>query len=349
MAKLWEVTQFNVRTSARDSTSDSLFANGQMQVKVIVSIKAFLLDPDENGNSDYQLTKAELEGIKLINYYSRNELTGRWTYSTTENGFAHVLPRAGAPVDPIADGTQTIGFWVSSTQITNENIAAQISQPGKDKPTTVTTTGGIFDSMVTLEAIQPVTYTTDNVSFTREDTAEGTWRIQTGSNSSTYRWDQDNYYVSSHDYPFLKVDRHQVDTTGNDNGVVRSSDMQDSFAYLKAGKNDISIFYMFDVGKEMTVRRGLYTWSGSTTYYRYAQIKVNQRVNALCLTRLLFFSGYTSWWNNWDANAWFTIYDLYGNHGHFSVRTEGQNTLSFTSRNVRSPAEGTSVGRTVKI
>ncbi|GLA32142.1 hypothetical protein AnigIFM63326_011281 [Aspergillus niger] len=345
MTTLWEVIDFKVQTTAQNNTSDSIFANGQMQAKVIVSIRAIIAATGAN----YQFTEAELKSIKLIDYYSMSELTGKWFYSFTENGYAHALPGAGAPVEPIADGTQSINFWVSSTGIEYKNIAAKISQPGEGQSTIITTTGGSFNSMVTLRAIQQTIYTTSNVTFTREDTATGKWQKQTAFGSSTHNWDQDNYYLSSNVYPFLKVDRHGVDMTGSQNGVASTSDMKDSFAYLKVGSNDISMFYMFDMEVESTVRRGLSTWNSSSTVDRLATIKINQRGNTLCLTRLRFYHGYVTWFPNWEEDTWFTIYDLYGNHGHFSVKQRGQNTISISSLNSTSLAESTAIERTAKI
>ncbi|PYI02602.1 hypothetical protein BO78DRAFT_390102 [Aspergillus sclerotiicarbonarius CBS 121057] len=329
MTTLWEVITFTVQTSAVGNASDRLYANGQMQVPVIVSIRAIIGDT----GASYHLTQSELQSIKLIDYYSRKELTGTWFYSTTENVFSHTLPGSRAPVEPIADGTQSIYFWVSSTKMESTNIAAQISQPGKDQPTIITTTGGSFDSKVTLTAIQPVTYTTSNVTFTREDTAEGTWNKKQGSSTTKYNWDQDNYYLTSNVYPFLKVDRHEVDTSGYNNGAVRIGEMRDSFAYLEVGSSDVSIFFMFNMGKEATVA--------------YADIKVNQKVNALCLTRLRFFKG--AWYSDWEQNAWFTIYDLYGNSGSFWVKPEEKNTMSISSKNTRSSTEPTSIEPAAKL
>ncbi|KAH8428759.1 uncharacterized protein LDX57_006443 [Aspergillus melleus] len=332
MSTLWEVTNFSLRTSAKDSTADSLYANGQMQVKVIVSIKAKIPDPDDGPAKDYTLTADELKTIKLIYYDTRKELSGEWSYSTTENDFAHVLPGGTAPAEPIADGTQAVIFWVSSTKLDHENIAAQVSQPGKDEPTIIDTTGGSYHSMVTLVTLQPITYTTSNVSFTREDTAEGTWKKKTWSATWTYKWDQDNYYLSSKFYPFLKVDRKKFVT--ND----------DRFAYLRVDGSDISMFYMFNMGEEETVQRGITSTNVNTTLERRADIRINQQKNAFCLTRLRFFNGWSHWEPNWNQDAWFTIYDLYGNHGQFWVNTQGQNTLSITSRN-----GSTSSGPTAKI
>lgn len=126
--------------------------------------------------------------------------------------------------------------------------------------------------------------------------------------------------------------------------------MMDFLAYLKVShEDDISIFYMFDRGKEMTVQRGMVASKGTTKYHRTAQIKVNQQANTLCLTRLRFYRGYADWLRDRDANAWFIIYDLYGNYGHFSVKTDGANRLSISNRNVRSPAEATSIESKAKI
>ncbi|GKZ72396.1 hypothetical protein AnigIFM50267_008759 [Aspergillus niger] len=78
----WEVTSLEVQTTTPSATSDGLYANGNMQVPVVVVIKT--IDPDTN--TSYQLIESDLETIKLIDYDDPpTELSGSWSYSTTEN------------------------------------------------------------------------------------------------------------------------------------------------------------------------------------------------------------------------------------------------------------------------
>ncbi|GKZ33300.1 hypothetical protein AbraIFM66950_003143, partial [Aspergillus brasiliensis] len=111
MSGAWEVTSFAVQTSTANQKTDTLYANGRMQVPVIISVKAV------NGTTGA--------------IYDSTEVTGTWFYSTTENEFAHTLGNSRDPVTPIADGTKSIIFWISSTKVENKNIAAFITQPNE--------------------------------------------------------------------------------------------------------------------------------------------------------------------------------------------------------------------------
>ncbi|GLA50146.1 hypothetical protein CBS63078_8619 [Aspergillus niger] len=339
MSDKWEVANFSLSTNVQNETEREIFANGNMQAQINVRIKATVYD---TLNTPYQLTESDLESLKLIDYSTKEELAGKWTYSREEDEiFVHTMPGqlpSAAPVVPNADGSQTVVLWVSSTTLGDKRIAAQITELG-EKPAIVTTTGGTYDSSITIVAKQPITYTMNDVTVTREDTAEGFWskRVWFGNTEKRYEyaWDQDNYYIKSKLYPFVKVDPKNVDTDGTQQPYGRNTYFRDAFAYLGLGNNrDVSIFFMPQMGGSSTKWRGVYASNDYNIIDTCAKVTVNQRPNELCLTRLLFGNGWVSWYSNWQQDTWFTIYDQYGNPGYFSVKTNGSNTISISTRYV---------------
>ncbi|GLA12317.1 hypothetical protein AnigIFM62618_007454 [Aspergillus niger] len=129
----WEVTSLEVQTTTPSATSDGLYANGNMQVPVVVVIKT--IDPDTN--TSYQLIESDLETIKLIDYDDPpTELSGSWSYSTTEN-----------------------------------EVAASIKQPNG---TVAHTAGDPYDSKATLTGTNVVTYKLDDINLRKGDTTSGT-------------------------------------------------------------------------------------------------------------------------------------------------------------------------------
>ncbi|GLA10144.1 hypothetical protein AnigIFM60653_001787 [Aspergillus niger] len=338
MSDKWEVANFSLSTNVQNETKREIFANGKMQAQINVRIQALIYGT----NTPYQLTESDLESLKLIDYSTKEELTGKWTYSRDEEEeFVHTMPGqqpSAAPVVPNADDSQTVVLWVSSAMLGDKRIAAQITELG-EKPVIVTTAGGSFDSSITIEAKQPITYTMSDVTVTREDTAAGYWykevRVKGVWTTYRYAWDQDNYYVKSNGYPFVKVDREGVDIDGTHYG--EDDYFRDAFAYMGLGNDrDVSIFFMPQMGGPSTSERGVYARNDYNKIYSYAEVTVNQKPNELCLTRLLFGNGWVSWYSNWQQDTWFTIYDQYGNPGYFSVKTNGSNTISISTRYVHS-------------
>ncbi|OOG00671.1 hypothetical protein ASPCADRAFT_202496 [Aspergillus carbonarius ITEM 5010] len=359
MSAAWEVTSFAVQTSTANQKTDSVYANGRMQVPVIVTVKAV------NGTTgaSYELTDAELKTIKLRDYYTSTELTGTWFYSTTENEFAHTLGNTRDPVTPIADGTKSIVFWVSSTKVENKNIAAFITQPNG---TSATTAGGTFNSFVTLTGLQRVDYTTRNVTIEDEDTAKGTWKSTRHSNNvtsvSSYEWQQNNHYVTSDVHPILKAELHDYITSGSQvsNGSWSSSRLVNSFAYLhKASPLDIFYFWVpgLETSQVVGVREFTDAWdineNGHPTGYTStdlnatATIQVNQKSNAFCLTRMKFL-GNKVWGKTFQKDSWFRLYDTLGNSGDFYPKVrestdengEVQYTLYLQNKNTATSSTG---------
>ncbi|MCJ1346265.1 hypothetical protein MMC31_004480 [Peltigera leucophlebia] len=370
----WEVTSFTVQTSTTNGTSDVLYANGRMQVPVTVFIKAV----KKGKTKRYYLSQQQLAGIELIDYgNSASTLSGAWTYSIQANEFANTLSAAtstasttlttlttGAALhvrastglrpskrtnandsddsddsdDDDDEDSQSQVYWVSTTKVENKNVGARIMQPdGK----TVNTHSKNFDSHVTLVGQEPITYTTDNITMTREDTANGTYRFdwQSAGDSNWYtaykNWDQDNYYISTNKHTLLKADIYVYDPDGHCNGHDDDSRLANSYAFWAPDGKNLKLFFIWNYGKEAIKTAGLYKEATIVDWgihcgrkaYAYTDIKVNQKKNALCLTRLAYDCPDTIWGQQWYYNCGFKLYDLYGNMGTFSASTSPDRNL----------------------
>ena len=326
--KEWEVTYFKVETITSGGESDSLYANGRMQVPVVVSIKAI----EKDTVKQHTLQSTDLSNIKLIDYDDPTSvLSDGWSYGEQSINFpAHSLntsvfrqTQAKAKTDV---GPQSKKYWVSTTKIENKRVAARIKQ---SDGTTVTTQMPRFHSHVTLTGKEPIVYTKDNVEFVREDTANGSYMIKRGIEKVVevnvpHVWDQDNYFVSSKVHQFTKADIYGYDTDGHANGHPGDSGLKNCYAYYAPDNKDLKLSYIWDFGAEATKKAGLYKNDTVSVVeaeaYAYADIKVNQKSNALCLTRLTFSDPSFDWGGKWSNDkCGFTVYDIYGNSGKFSA------------------------------
>ncbi|GLA64610.1 hypothetical protein AtubIFM54640_006334 [Aspergillus tubingensis] len=291
----WEVSSFEVQTTTPNATSDALYANGNMQVPVIVVISA--IDPDTC--KAYELNETELETITLIDYDDPpTEISGSWSYSVTENEFEHGLPSTKKAVQPdlslAAGGPQKMRYWVTTTKVEDKRIGASIKQ---SDGTVVHTGGGGFDSKVTLVGTNPVTYTLDDLNLEQqEDDVEGVFP----DNDST--WRQRNFYLTTKKYELRKADFQ-----GYILGTVDPA-LKYATGYFRGGLASFSIFYYWPMGPKETRTVGIDSHT--------AEVTINQRSNALCVTVLLLW-GNVIWPapRNWEGR--FTFYDKFGNPGTF--------------------------------
>ncbi|BCR99551.1 uncharacterized protein AKAW2_41234S [Aspergillus luchuensis] len=306
----WEVTSLEVQVTTPNATSDALFANGNMQVPVIVVIKA--IDPDTN--TVYELSDLELETIKLIDYDDPpTELPESWSYSSTENEFEHTLPASTkgprSEPAPFDVGIQKKRYWVTTTELENKRIAASIKQPNG---TVVHTGGGTFDSKVTLTGTQPKKYERKDLHILREDTADGGFSGLSGT------WDQDNYYL------FSKIEGCELRKADFYDYMLGDPDPALEYAVAGFCKSiPCSIFYYWPMGPEekRTAGRSPYT----------AEITINQRSDALCFTRMWLKPSDKPWNDAGYRSGKFTVYDKYGNSGVFYTGYEDDNNKLYVT------------------
>jgi hypothetical protein len=160
------IQRFQVKLDTSTIRHKALYANGRMQVRVLVLVSG------ENSNAEEVSLYGHpaLETLKLISYDTSAPLDGSWSVGTKENRYAHdmsggaarVLPLVPAPDNRISDPSERVQifeFWVTSSRPGSIQIAAEITLQGV-KYRSDGRNG--YDSSVTLEAIAPKQYPISN-------------------------------------------------------------------------------------------------------------------------------------------------------------------------------------------
>ncbi|KAK6514731.1 hypothetical protein TWF281_004926 [Arthrobotrys megalospora] len=190
----------------------------------------------------------------------------------------------------------------------------------------ITTATSPYNSYVTLVGNPPVVYTTDTITVARVTVDKGEKEVGvynsdgTKISSSKMPWSQDNYYISSSVHSFVKADIHDYDTTGEEEGHHADSRLANLFNYW-SDNGRLRLSFIWGIATQSTKTAGLYRETGSpntTKIKAFEDIKVNQKSNALCLTRMAFNYSRQIWGSNWsNSDCGFTVYDCYGNAGKF--------------------------------
>ena len=160
------IQRFEVKFDSPSIRQKALYANGRMQIRVLVLVSA------ENSQAQEVSLYGHpaLQTLKLISYDTSAPLEGQWRVETKENRYAHdmaggaarVVPLVPAPDNRISDpseSVQTFEFWVTSNRPGSIQIAAEIALQGI-KYRTNGRDG--HDSSITLEAIAPRQYPITN-------------------------------------------------------------------------------------------------------------------------------------------------------------------------------------------
>lgn len=177
--------------TAKSGQHKMLYANGRMQVRVLVLLHGI----DNNGDDASLYGHPALQSLRLIAYNGARPLEGDWSVSSQENRYAHEMS-GGVPrvkevprvqnnrISSDADPVQIFEFWVSASKPGTIEVAAEIVMND-----VVLRSNGIgFDSSVTLEAIPPRKYPLSNFTLARYDK-----KRQKGQ----YDWIQ-NYHIGMH-------------------------------------------------------------------------------------------------------------------------------------------------------
>ncbi|KAK6527589.1 hypothetical protein TWF694_004573 [Orbilia ellipsospora] len=348
MAPLWEIEQFCIKTNNSSEVCDTLFANGQMQVPLDVSIRAV------KGTETYKLTDAELDTIKIVYYNNTTKELGfgfskGWYCMVKENEYLHTLDTTSSVASSNPDQTvQVKRFWVSTKKKETADFAARVLQPdiGEDGEVTqmkITTSFASFNSHVTLTGISPINYTTDNITITTEDTSSGTYQWDVDDNGKCQKeekWTQKTWYLSTSNYPLHKWTAWDVelDQWG---GTV---ELRHCYAY-RTHSNNLKLFFAWNKGDEFSRNVGVevsHMDGKNRTAKAWAGIKVNRKKNAVCLCRVNFDSSAGIWGAEWDFPSCFiTLWDVYGNYGVIGA-SYSEDRDSVVVKNT----EGKSKGRT---
>ncbi|KAL6798118.1 hypothetical protein J3E68DRAFT_399067, partial [Trichoderma sp. SZMC 28012] len=306
MSENWTLDTFTVATTTPEGDKDVLYANGTMQVLVVVTVSAV-----NDDNTPHMLTDDELSSIKLIDYYNpSSDLSDGWTYSTIENRYDHTIgsPTAEETVAiDLSPPKQFQRYWVSTATVEGKDIGASIK--AQDGSVVDTSGSGTFDSKVNITGIKPI-----DVHFEDLDLWQDT-NTANGDIGSDYFYDQDNYYLTIKNQNVRFLDCYGFDGGSSDPNLYRSIAVFSNGLLCYIG-------YWWPVGPTSEVTAG----------FRDVNVKitVNQQKDAACLTRLLI--GGPRIWNThqrWEAK--FTVYDQYGNSCVFYPKwVDDGNTLQLS-------------------
>lgn len=350
----WEVDFFIISTTTQDSHTDRLYANGLMQVPVVVTLGAI----DKKTSESYPLQDSDLDKIGLYDFENTDQVLngeGDWIALDARNpNFASSIEidvggTSDAPKETSPARAQVLGavntsfrtklFWVSSKVVGSKRIAARVRQPDN---TLVKTQYSAYNSNVKINAVEPIVYTVDNINVAREDTGNGNFNYYT-QNEEDDNWyvsgkafDQDNYYVTSKLHRFVLAEVEGHDKTGYGEGHPADWRLANCYGYYSKNGKTLMLSFIWGLDVETKTTAGLYRRAnikgGSGTVGRaadgFVNMTVNQRPNAVCLTRLALDAPDAIWGENWSAESTtFTVYDVYGNSGKFTAGFNADHNL----------------------
>ncbi|KAL7902713.1 hypothetical protein HDV63DRAFT_385045 [Trichoderma sp. SZMC 28014] len=328
----WQVSRFDILTSAASENSDLLFANGRMQVLVNVQIKANLTD--ENA-TPYTLSQNELDSIRLIDYFTHAEIASQgagWVWSRQRGEFAGSLHSQGRSDWKPNTPSQLVQFYVSTTISEKKTIAASIRQ---SDGTMIRTSDDSYNHSIVLKAQPAINYTyPENVDFGPQRTGDGHYRIRSKVfDESSFRWGQTNYYLTTKDYPLLYSTDDCSTFAGADAGTYSDVHLDSCYAcQVRDGELSLSLFFLWKdpLGTTASTRKvGLTStvpgdfFMGPWTANAFADITVNDKKNSVCFSYVNFHDvptlAYGLWSTTWYSEPKLTVYDIHGNRGTFKV------------------------------
>lgn len=278
-----KVEKFSVRTPSGQNPV-SLYANGNMQVEIIVDIKVV----DEKGYP-VKLTEFDKNKLNLIDYNNAARFAYDWAVSEQENIYekSSSTTTFTTATGPLID-IQSFHFWVSTVVESPMSIGAMILLPDESYISTHSTE---FDSHVQCLGVAPIRYTLSDINFSRKDSSH------TGPFPDGVIIDQDNYYLS------LK----------NGNHIVSVEWMYGSMNVFAQDGSHQLYAWPLDAGQTQTL-----SVQSATTTDNY-EITVNDQPGAVTFTRILATQNDTSQWEKFDNPLTFRVIDNLGNYGDFTV------------------------------
>ncbi|KAK6529792.1 hypothetical protein TWF281_008951 [Arthrobotrys megalospora] len=329
----WSVVKLTITANTSNGVADRLYANGNMQVPIDVAITAI-----DGAGKPYYLSDQELAAIQLVDYNNVDrQLSGKWKYTDQENEFAHIIDGVGRSVSISTDapgasadasdhlGFQTKRYWVSTTGIENQKIAAAITEPNGNY---YTTHSKVEDNFAILRGVSPIIYNTENVRINRDynDTTTGSYDLSSerevlgGRKTITEKlgWKAQNYHLS--------MDRGSVRKAEIYGYYTSSSALNYSIKYQPVGRGLI-IFYMWPLGSQRDMQTGVLLTTTHAPIFRVealATVPTNNRRGSLCFTRV-HYAGSEAFPIPWDdeshryEQAGCKIYDEWGNWAQFKI------------------------------
>lgn len=169
VGRIDKVTNIEVRFEVPGVESKRIYANGRMQVRVWVVVAA----KDVDGNPVTFPYFPDLVSTRLIHYHSGKPLESNayigkplvgWNYTAIENKYSHEMPGWLQPASvnerQSALQNEPLVFWVSSSEVSQVQIAVEMTLQGKVYRSNNTTNpdGTKINKSIIIQAEKKVTY-----------------------------------------------------------------------------------------------------------------------------------------------------------------------------------------------
>ncbi|WP_192563286.1 hypothetical protein [Pseudomonas gozinkensis] len=164
------IQRLEVKFESSTERQKLLYANGRMQVRVLVLVSGENAQAEEVSLHGHPA----LETLKLISYNTSAPLGGDWSVDAQENRYAHdmaggtarvmpLVPLVGNRISDSSESVQVFEFWVTSRRPGSIQVAAEIILNGKK----YRSNGPTHESSITLQAIAPKLYPIANFMLNR--------------------------------------------------------------------------------------------------------------------------------------------------------------------------------------
>jgi hypothetical protein len=315
----WVVDSFSIEAGV-DGIHDDIFANGQMQIPITITLDAHQHNTETGDDVRYTLSQEEWSSLELELKDGR-PLPSGWKISSDENEFDHQVPsmhgkeRPDIPPRHRPDNKHNTAVrWLTTTKAEVQHIRASIIQGNGERVTTLE--GGSF-STVTITGINAIVYT-PGILVLETNTETGCWTLPLpGADGKEMKWHATNYYV----YPPPPYHLKTAEV------IWEEEEPESRRIFEVAGEHDglytvVAAGWCPNDGADGHVE---YRFENNTLPYDLvADLRVNERAGVPCFTHVKFESTpLTQSYSSHPGDVWFQFWDNYGNHGKFYPRVTG--------------------------
>ncbi|MEQ1976567.1 hypothetical protein [Xenorhabdus sp. SGI240] len=330
---------FNLELSSGEREAH-LFANGNMQVCIIINIQAATANEEV-----VTLSTEQLDSIELVNKITNEKLSGEWEYSSEENAYHHQFPGRSITRDTnfsyerdaISDDSkpQKKIYWLKTKKSEVIEIIARVTLDGKTYSSDDYHHKG---SHIVVKGHEPIIYHSDSLELIIEErVASGTYEVKL--TMTTYdifgehthikfeypEWTQNNYYLlpkKSHGYAVHDV---EIRNTINDEDTLKYNYRR--FTHHTMSGNLYLWFLWGTYNAKRTAGAAYrvlvnnapdYTSSSKREATPQEEIVTTTRTDVVSLSRLYFENAAVNFWVD-EANQipQFKFRDIYGNESIF--------------------------------
>ncbi|PHM29996.1 hypothetical protein [Xenorhabdus innexi] len=315
-----------------------IYANGKMQARVTVFIQAY----DAN-KKPVLLSEDQLASIKLIDYITGKELSGKWSYNAKKNKYIHTPPdnlfsqTSYSLYEEQENKTvQHYTYWVTTHDVNTINISAQIILNNKKYNIQE---GSKFNSYVTVVGDAPIHHTADSLTIEEQkDIKSGKYKSEVetyvdiinktlASHTNYYKWSQSNYYIKlKKGYGYAIKDAYVWQTANDDDP---SNIEFRRFSYL-IDHDNLYLFFIWGTYQEENkyvgypdITNNVIQPTGDTSPPLITATTASPQVHldilnpgtgVVSVTKLCFQPPYAAFWGSeFSFKPYFYFHDEYGN------------------------------------